>query len=104
MFITIIREALQWPDNVSHVTISYPLPLFSSFTSFLVTEWFSDIFNVWKYAILNYRLIHEYLIEKDLRGSSRGLIEGNIKSFERTSAFIAGLGFVIRVGFPVDEV
>jgi len=53
---------------------------------------------------LNYRLIHEYLIEKDLRGSSRGLIEGNIKSFERTSAFIAGLGFVIRVGFPVDEV
>lgn len=74
MFITTIREALQWPDNDSHITVAYLLPLFFNFTSFLITDVFSDVLNLWKYAILNYRLIHEYLIEKDLRGSSRGLI------------------------------
>lgn len=60
MFITTITGALQWPDNDSHVAIGYPVPLFFNFTSFLVTNLFGDAVNLWKYAILNYRLIHEY--------------------------------------------
>lgn len=74
MFITTITEALQWPDIDSHVTIAYLLTLLFNFKSLLITDLFSDVFNSWKYAILNYWLIHEYLIEKDLCGNSRGLI------------------------------
>jgi len=46
MFITTITEALQWPDNDSHVTIAYPLSLFFNFTSFLTTDLFIDVFNL----------------------------------------------------------
>lgn len=74
MFITTITKTSQWPDNDSHVTIAYPVPLFFNFTCFLITELFSEVLNSWKYVILNFRLIHEYLIEKDLSGRRRGLI------------------------------